>query len=157
MEQAKENYRIVKTNSITVLPLFSDLFEADVHSYEPQWAIPLQERMLLWRIINLQSAGGIKYRTRQITNNINWKEMTQTTITKKKGTRFSWYGHTGGAGDRRRMVSYSKYQHGKHHEETDDVQVSADISPVIPAYRVCNWSKRWMITSGWRKAIPCWF
>lgn len=26
----------------------------------------------------------------------------------------------------------SKYQHSKHHEETDDAQVSADISPVIP-------------------------
>ena len=26
----------------------------------------------------------------------------------------------------------SKWQHGKHHEETDDAQVSADISPVIP-------------------------
>lgn len=26
----------------------------------------------------------------------------------------------------------SKYQHGQHHEETDDAQVSADISPVIP-------------------------
>ncbi|MEP7321618.1 MAG: HlyD family secretion protein [Saprospiraceae bacterium] len=27
---------------------------------------------------------------------------------------------------------YSKYQHGLHHEETDDAQVSTDISPVIP-------------------------
>ena len=27
---------------------------------------------------------------------------------------------------------YSKYQHGQHHEDTDDAQVSADISPVIP-------------------------
>jgi membrane fusion protein, multidrug efflux system len=27
---------------------------------------------------------------------------------------------------------FSKYQHGLHHEETDDAQVSADISPVIP-------------------------
>lgn len=27
---------------------------------------------------------------------------------------------------------YSKYQHSLHHEETDDAQVSADISPVIP-------------------------
>jgi len=26
----------------------------------------------------------------------------------------------------------SKYKHGLHHEETDDAQVSADISPVIP-------------------------
>ena len=26
----------------------------------------------------------------------------------------------------------SKYQHGQHHEDTDDAQVSADISPVIP-------------------------
>ncbi|HET9824361.1 MAG TPA: HlyD family secretion protein, partial [Chitinophagaceae bacterium] len=26
----------------------------------------------------------------------------------------------------------SKYIHGKHHEETDDAQVSADIVPVIP-------------------------
>lgn len=26
----------------------------------------------------------------------------------------------------------SKWQHGKHHEDTDDAQVSADISPVIP-------------------------
>jgi membrane fusion protein, multidrug efflux system len=26
----------------------------------------------------------------------------------------------------------NKYQHGLHHEETDDAQVSADISPVIP-------------------------
>src|ERR1043165_5515626 len=26
----------------------------------------------------------------------------------------------------------SKYQHSLHHEETDDAQVSADISPVIP-------------------------
>lgn len=26
----------------------------------------------------------------------------------------------------------SKYQHGKHHEETDDAQVEANISPVIP-------------------------
>src|SRR3977135_4236094 len=26
----------------------------------------------------------------------------------------------------------SKYRHGLHHEETDDAQVSADISPVIP-------------------------
>jgi membrane fusion protein (multidrug efflux system) len=26
----------------------------------------------------------------------------------------------------------SKYQHAKHHEDTDDAQVSADISPVIP-------------------------
>ncbi len=26
----------------------------------------------------------------------------------------------------------SKYQHGQHHEETDDAQISADISPVIP-------------------------
>lgn len=27
---------------------------------------------------------------------------------------------------------YSKYKHGLHHEETDDAQISADISPVIP-------------------------
>ena len=27
---------------------------------------------------------------------------------------------------------YTKYQHGLHHEDTDDAQVSADISPVIP-------------------------
>jgi len=27
---------------------------------------------------------------------------------------------------------YSKYQHGQHHEETDDAQISADIIPVIP-------------------------
>lgn len=27
---------------------------------------------------------------------------------------------------------YSKYKHSQHHEETDDAQVSADISPVIP-------------------------
>lgn len=27
---------------------------------------------------------------------------------------------------------YSKYQHSLHHEDTDDAQVSADISPVIP-------------------------
>jgi len=27
---------------------------------------------------------------------------------------------------------YSKYQHSKHHEETDDAQVAADIVPVIP-------------------------
>ena len=27
---------------------------------------------------------------------------------------------------------FSKYQHGLHHEDTDDAQVSADISPVIP-------------------------
>lgn len=27
---------------------------------------------------------------------------------------------------------YSKYTHGKHHEETDDAQVEANISPVIP-------------------------
>lgn len=27
---------------------------------------------------------------------------------------------------------FSKYQHGKHHEETDDAQVEANISPVIP-------------------------
>ncbi|MFN8289325.1 MAG: HlyD family secretion protein [Chitinophagaceae bacterium] len=27
---------------------------------------------------------------------------------------------------------YTKYQHSKHHEETDDAQISADISPVIP-------------------------
>lgn len=27
---------------------------------------------------------------------------------------------------------FSKYQHSLHHEETDDAQVSADISPVIP-------------------------
>lgn len=27
---------------------------------------------------------------------------------------------------------YTKYKHGQHHEETDDAQVSADISPVIP-------------------------
>ena len=27
---------------------------------------------------------------------------------------------------------YSKYRHGQHHEDTDDAQVSADISPVIP-------------------------
>jgi membrane fusion protein (multidrug efflux system) len=27
---------------------------------------------------------------------------------------------------------YSKYNHGKHHEETDDAQVEANISPVIP-------------------------
>src|SRR6476620_3204432 len=26
----------------------------------------------------------------------------------------------------------SKYNHGLHHEDTDDAQVSADISPVIP-------------------------
>src|SRR4051795_13527724 len=26
----------------------------------------------------------------------------------------------------------SKYVHGKHHEETDDAQVEANISPVIP-------------------------
>ena len=26
----------------------------------------------------------------------------------------------------------SKYQHSLHHEDTDDAQVSADISPVIP-------------------------
>src|ERR1700704_5202430 len=26
----------------------------------------------------------------------------------------------------------SKYQHGLHHEDTDDAQVSGDISPVIP-------------------------
>lgn len=57
--------------------------------------------------------------------------MTQTTTTKKKRNPVfmvilavlviggGWFG-------------YSKYQHGKHHEETDDAQVSADISPVIP-------------------------
>jgi membrane fusion protein (multidrug efflux system) len=27
---------------------------------------------------------------------------------------------------------FSRWQHGKHHEDTDDAQVSADISPVIP-------------------------
>src|SRR5450432_2589792 len=27
---------------------------------------------------------------------------------------------------------FNKYQHGLHHQETDDAQVSADISPVIP-------------------------
>jgi len=27
---------------------------------------------------------------------------------------------------------YSKYNHGKHHEETDDAQVEANINPVIP-------------------------
>lgn len=27
---------------------------------------------------------------------------------------------------------FSKYQHSQHHEDTDDAQVSADISPVIP-------------------------
>src|SRR6478609_11659762 len=26
----------------------------------------------------------------------------------------------------------TKYIHGKHHEETDDAQISADITPVIP-------------------------
>ena len=26
----------------------------------------------------------------------------------------------------------SKYIHGQHHEETDDAQISADITPVIP-------------------------
>src|ERR1044071_7261043 len=33
----------------------------------------------------------------------------------------------------------SKYIHGKHHEETDDAQVSADIVPVIP--RVAGYVK----------------
>jgi membrane fusion protein, multidrug efflux system len=33
----------------------------------------------------------------------------------------------------------SKYQHGKHHEETDDAQVEANISPVIP--RVAGYVK----------------
>ena len=27
---------------------------------------------------------------------------------------------------------YNKYNHGQHHEETDDAQIDADISPVIP-------------------------
>ena len=27
---------------------------------------------------------------------------------------------------------YTKYNHGQHHEETDDAQIDADISPVIP-------------------------
>src|SRR5688572_4683820 len=27
---------------------------------------------------------------------------------------------------------FVKYQHARHHEETDDAQVEADISPVIP-------------------------
>jgi membrane fusion protein, multidrug efflux system len=27
---------------------------------------------------------------------------------------------------------FTKYQHGKHHEETDDAQIEANISPVIP-------------------------
>lgn len=33
----------------------------------------------------------------------------------------------------------SKYQHGKHHEETDDAQIDANISPVIP--RVAGYVK----------------
>jgi len=33
----------------------------------------------------------------------------------------------------------SKYQHGKHHEETDDAQIEANISPVIP--RVAGYVK----------------
>src|SRR6476659_3121933 len=33
----------------------------------------------------------------------------------------------------------SKYNYAKHHEETDDAQVSADISPVIP--RVAGYIK----------------
>jgi membrane fusion protein (multidrug efflux system) len=33
----------------------------------------------------------------------------------------------------------SKYQHGKHHEETDDAQIEANISPVIP--RVAGYIK----------------
>ena len=31
-----------------------------------------------------------------------------------------------------RMVWHCKIHHSLHHEETDDAQVSADISPVIP-------------------------
>ncbi|MEI8058884.1 MAG: hypothetical protein WCG67_01905 [Ferruginibacter sp.] len=27
---------------------------------------------------------------------------------------------------------YSKYVHGQHHQETDDAQIEANISPVIP-------------------------
>jgi membrane fusion protein (multidrug efflux system) len=34
---------------------------------------------------------------------------------------------------------FSKYQHGKHHEETDDAQIEANISPVIP--RVAGYVK----------------
>ncbi len=34
---------------------------------------------------------------------------------------------------------FSKYQHGKHHEETDDAQIVANISPVIP--RVAGYVK----------------
>lgn len=34
----------------------------------------------------------------------------------------------------------SKYQHGKHHEETDDAQIEANISPVIP--RVAGYVKQ---------------
>lgn len=30
------------------------------------------------------------------------------------------------------LFGYSKYVHGKHHEETDDAQVAANISPVLP-------------------------
>ena len=58
------------------------------------------------------------------------KEQQQTTATKKRNPVFivilvllvaggGWYG-------------ISKYLHGQKHEETDDAQVSADISPVIP-------------------------
>lgn len=58
------------------------------------------------------------------------KEQQQNATTKKRNPVFiiilailviggSWYG-------------VSKYLHGQKHEETDDAQVSADISPVIP-------------------------
>lgn len=36
----------------------------------------------------------------------------------------------------------SKYQHSKHHEETDDAQVSADIVPVIPRIGGYVWEVR---------------
>ncbi len=38
----------------------------------------------------------------------------------------------------------SKYQHGKHHEETDDAQIDANISPVIP--RVAGYVKEVRVT-----------
>ena len=37
------------------------------------------------------------------------------------------------------LFGYSKYNHGLHHEETDDAQVEANISPVIP--RVAGYVK----------------
>lgn len=52
---------------------------------------------------------------------------------------------------------FSKYQHGKHHEETDDAQVEANISPVIP--RISGYVKEIRVKDNQlvKKATPCWY